>query len=88
MSLFPRATGIAAAVVTVAIWTGFIIIGRASAAHTLLPFDIALMRVLGASAVLLPWGWWLTRGRARRPHPDAHLGQHGALAIVQTGRHS
>ena len=63
MPLSPRATGIAAAVITVAIWTGFIIIGRASAAHTLLPFDIALMRVLGASAVLLPWGWWLTRRR-------------------------
>ena len=58
-----RATGIAAAVVTVAIWTGFIVIGRAAAAHTLLPFDIALLRILGASAVLLPWGWWLTQGR-------------------------
>ena len=63
MRLFPRATGIAAAVVTVAIWTGFIVIGRASAGRTLLPFDIGLLRVLGASAVLLPWGWWLTRRR-------------------------
>ena len=63
MRLSPRATGIAAAVVTVAIWTGFIVIGRASAGRTLLPFDIGLLRVLGASAVLLPWGWWLTRGR-------------------------
>ena len=40
MRLSPRATGIAAAVVTVAIWTGFIVIGRASAGRTLLPFDI------------------------------------------------
>ncbi len=56
-----RAGGVAAAVVTVAIWTGFIVIGRASAAHTLLPFDIALLRIVGASAVLLPWGWWLAR---------------------------
>lgn len=56
-----RASGVAAAVVTVAIWTGFIIIGRASAAHTLLPFDIALLRIVGASAVALPWGWWLAR---------------------------
>ena len=63
MRLSPRATGIAAAVVTVAIWTGFIVIGRASAGRTLLPFDIGLLRVLGASAVLRPWGWWLTRGR-------------------------
>ena len=63
MRLSPRATGIAAAVITVAIWTGFIVIGRASAGRTLLPFDIGLLRVLGASAVLLPWGGWLTRGR-------------------------
>ena len=63
MRLSPRATGIAAAAITVAIWTGFIVIGRASAGRTLLPFDIGLLRVLGASAVLLPWGWWLTRGR-------------------------
>lgn len=61
MFLSPRATGVAAAVVTVAIWTGFIIIGRAAAAHTLLPFDIALLRILGASMVALPWGWWLAR---------------------------
>jgi drug/metabolite transporter (DMT)-like permease len=64
MFLAPRATGIAAAVVTVAIWTGFIVIGRASAGHTLLPFDIALLRVLGAGAVLLPWGWVLARRAA------------------------
>ncbi len=57
----PRTVGIAAAVVTVAIWTGFIVIGRAAAGRTLLPFDIALLRVVGASAVLLPWGWWLSR---------------------------
>ena len=63
MRLSPRATGIAAAVITVAIWTGFIVIGRASAGRTLLPFDIALLRIVGAAIVLLPWGWWLTRGR-------------------------
>jgi len=61
-----RTVGIAAAVVTVAIWTGFIVIGRASAGHTLLPFDIALLRILGAGAVLMPWGWVL----ARRAGPD------------------
>ncbi|AVO33600.1 DMT family transporter [Ottowia oryzae] len=63
MRLTPRQLGAVAAVVTVAIWTGFIIIGRASAGRTLLPLDIALLRILGASAVLLPWGLWLTRGR-------------------------
>ena len=63
MRFTTRQLGAVAAVVTVAIWTGFIIIGRASAGRTLLPFDIALLRILGASAVLLPWGLWLTRGR-------------------------
>jgi drug/metabolite transporter (DMT)-like permease len=69
-ALSPRAVGISAAVVTVIIWTGFIIIARASAdparGATLTPFDIALARILGASAILLPWGWWLVqRDRAR-----------------------
>ena len=64
MSLSPRAAGIAAAVVTVAIWTSFIIIGRASASATLLPFDIALVRIIGAGLVVVPWGWVLAR-RAR-----------------------
>ena len=61
MPLSPRAVGTLAAVVTVALWTGFIIVGRASAAHTLTPFDLALVRLLGAAVVLLPWGLWLTR---------------------------
>ena len=61
MRFSPRAVGIAAAVVTVAIWTGFIVIGRASAGMTLLPFDIGLLRIVGASIVLLPWGGWLAR---------------------------
>ena len=26
-----------------------------------MPFDIALLRIVGAGAVLLPWGWWLAR---------------------------
>ena len=56
-----RAAGLVAALVTVAIWTGFIVIGRASAGFSLLPFDIALLRIVGAGAVLLPWGWWLAR---------------------------
>ncbi|WP_036595744.1 DMT family transporter [Ottowia thiooxydans] len=61
MRFSPRAIGVLAAIVTVAIWTGFIIIGRASAARTLTPFDIGLCRVLGASLLLLPWGLYLTR---------------------------
>jgi len=56
-----KTIGIAAAVVTVAIWTSFIVVARASAQRSLSPFDIAFCRVLGASAVLLPWAWWLVR---------------------------
>lgn len=56
-----RSSGILAAVITVTIWTSFIIIGRASAAHSLLPLDLALLRILAASAVLLPAGLWLRR---------------------------
>lgn len=61
MKLSPKALGLTAAVITVMIWTSFIVIARASASHTLLPLDIAFLRILGASAVLIPWGWWLMR---------------------------
>ena len=69
MRFSPKTIGTAAAVTTVVIWTAFIVIARASAdpsrGATLTPFDIALLRILGASAVLLPWGAWLVRqGRA------------------------
>ena len=63
MRFSPRAIGLLAAVVTVIIWTGFILIARASAQRTLTPFDIALLRIAGASLVLLPWGWWMVRRR-------------------------
>jgi drug/metabolite transporter (DMT)-like permease len=58
-----------AAVVTVVIWTSFIVIARASAdparGGVLNPFDIVYARIWGASLILLPWGWWLVR-RDRR----------------------
>ncbi|WP_296447849.1 DMT family transporter, partial [Rhodoferax sp. UBA5149] len=61
----PRTIGLAAAVVTVLIWTSFILIARASAdparGGTLSPFDIAFCRIVGASLILLPWGAWLVR---------------------------
>lgn len=57
--------GLLAAVVTVTIWTGFIVIARASAQRTLTPLDIALLRITGASLVLLPWGWWMVRRRVQ-----------------------
>ena len=60
-----RTIGILAAVITVIIWTSFIVIARASAvpAHggTLNPFDIVFVRLLGAGAILLPVGWWMVR---------------------------
>lgn len=65
MRLTPKTVGAAAAVITVVIWTAFIIIARASADPTrgalLTPFDLAFLRIVGASSILLPWGAWLVR---------------------------
>ncbi|MFZ3220097.1 MAG: DMT family transporter, partial [Rhodoferax sp.] len=73
-ALSPRTVGLVAAVVTVLIWTAFIVIARASAdparGGVLNPFDIVYARIWGASLVLLPWGWWLVR-RDRRTQPWA-----------------
>ncbi len=66
MRFSSRTVGLASAVITVLIWTGFIVIARASASRGLLPLDIALARILGASAVLLPWAWWLMRSARQR----------------------
>jgi hypothetical protein len=60
MRFSPKTIGAASAVITVVIWTSFIVIARATAdpsrGVTLTPFDIALLRILGAGSVLLPWG--------------------------------
>jgi drug/metabolite transporter (DMT)-like permease len=61
MQFSSKTVGLASAVITVFIWTGFIVIARASASRGLLPMDIALARILGASVILLPWAWWLMR---------------------------
>lgn len=65
MRFSPKTIGTASAVITVVIWTSFIVIARASAdpsrGVTLTPFDIALLRILGAASILLPWGAWLVR---------------------------
>ncbi len=63
--LSPRTIGIGAAIVTVVVWTAFIVVARASAGRTLTPFDIAFARILGASLVLLPWGAWLVHNARR-----------------------
>ena len=57
----PKSIGLIAALITILIWTSFIVIARASAGLSLLPLDIALLRILGAGSVLLPWAWWLMR---------------------------
>jgi drug/metabolite transporter (DMT)-like permease len=63
--LSPKVVGLLAAVVTVVIWTAFIVVARASAdparAPTLAPVDIVFARLLGAALILLPLGWWLTQ---------------------------
>ena len=61
--LSPRTVGITAAVITITIWTAFIIIARASAKGSLTPLDLAFVRLLGAGTVLLPWGFWLVRSQ-------------------------
>ena len=57
MRFSPKTIGAASAVITVVIWTSFIVIARATAdpsrGVTLTPFDIALLRILGAGSVLL-----------------------------------
>lgn len=63
MKLSPRALGLTCAVLTVLIWSSFIVVARASAARTLLPLDIGFLRIIGAGCVLLPWGWWLMRAQ-------------------------
>ncbi len=60
-----RAIGIGAAVVTVLIWTSFILIARASSdparGGLLTPLDLAYCRIVGAALILLPWGAYLVR---------------------------
>lgn len=75
----PRSIGLAAAVVTVLIWTSFILIARASAdparGGVLTPLDLAFCRIVGASLILLPWGAWLVRqDRAQGLHGASWLG--------------
>ena len=57
----PRSLGLTSAVLTVLIWSSFIVVARASASQHLLPLDIGLLRIVGASCILLPWGLWLMR---------------------------
>jgi drug/metabolite transporter (DMT)-like permease len=63
--LSARTVGLAAALVTVFIWTAFIVVTRAFAdpgrAPTLTPLDVAFARIVGSGIVLLPVGWAISR---------------------------
>jgi drug/metabolite transporter (DMT)-like permease len=61
----PKTVGIIAAVVTVTIWTSFIVVARFMALRSLTPLDIVFSRIIGASLILLPWGWYLVRQQKR-----------------------
>jgi drug/metabolite transporter (DMT)-like permease len=57
----PKTVGICAAVITILIWTSFIVVARLMALRGLTPLDIVLCRFIGAGMVLLPWGYWMVR---------------------------
>ena len=50
--------------ITVLIWTSFIVVARASARHNLTSFDISFLRYVAAACVLIPVGIWLVKKRA------------------------
>jgi drug/metabolite transporter (DMT)-like permease len=96
LALSPQVVGRIAALVTVCIWTGFIVVARAfadpSRAPTLTTFDIVYARLLGAGLVLLPVGWWITRSaRQGAPGEPSSAGSFGGFSplpwgiTVQTG---
>ncbi|MFO1195195.1 MAG: DMT family transporter [Rhodoferax sp.] len=77
LPLSRRTIGLLAALATVTIWTSFIVIARASVdpgrSGVLHPLDLACARILGASAVLLPVGWWLVRQDRRAGRETSSL---------------
>jgi drug/metabolite transporter (DMT)-like permease len=71
----PRTVGIAAAIITVTIWTSFIVVARYMALKSLTPFDIVFCRIVGASLVLIPWGIYLVKAqRKTNPQSKSWLG--------------
>ena len=61
MRFSPKTVGLSAAVITITIWTSFIVVARLMALKGLTPLDIVLCRIVGASLVLLPWGYLTVR---------------------------
>ena len=68
--LSPKTIGIAAAVITIAIWTSFIVVARLMALKSLTPLDIVACRIVGAALLLLPWGFFMVR-KMRVANPQA-----------------
>lgn len=79
----PRVLGPAAALVTVLIWTAFIVVARASADPSRAPalgsYDIVFARLLGAGLVMLPLGWWLTRRKRLQQMEKGEAPRAGSL---------
>lgn len=66
MSTSHRYWPILAALITISIWTSFIVVARASASHHLLPLDILAARVMGAGLLLLPYVMWQRAKRIKQ----------------------
>ena len=84
MRFSSKTVGLASAIITVCIWTGFIVVSRASISRGLLPMDIALARIMGASAVLLPWAWWSMRAARQAGQKRGSLGGLSPLPLAPT----
>lgn len=84
MRFSSKTVGLASAVITVLIWTGFIVVSRASVARGLLPLDMALARILGASSILLPWAWWWMRPARQVGQKVGSLGGLSPLPLAIT----
>ena len=84
MALSPHHLGRLATFTTILLWTSFIIVGRASSSHVLLPLDIACARILGASLVLLPWAWWTMREARQKGERVGSLFGLSPLPLRQT----
>lgn len=83
--LSPKAVGVLAAVVTILIWSSFIVIARASAKGSLLPLDMVFLRFVGAAIVLLPWGWWIVRSKRKQSGMQKPLQTNAVLPVSWLG---
>jgi drug/metabolite transporter (DMT)-like permease len=77
--------GIAAAIVTITVWTSFIVFARASAQLSLTPLDIVFARMLGAVIILAPWGAWLVWRAQQNKQPASFTQINGAMAKFNHG---